>query len=348
MSLSSYFNKKTAQRKVGTNLSTVKPETTAEKSEVSIKAPEATEKKGTSTNNIAKSTDKKGEDRDRGGIKFDFKIDSSDQKKSEQKSSPFTFGFELDDTNAKTKTRRKRNRRKMKKQNESTTKTDDSDSDGDDEVSLTAMHAFLESAEALALDNSNRPQKCIWSATKLETSTTPQQVRLQETKESNDKTPQTKSKAKAHSIRTPPGFTSNTNKTKGDTDTAIGTLSQHTIKESTTPKKSASTSGMEVSSESKAPGKKKKKKKKPVSSQRQAQLEALEEKRTVQSSTSKKVIKQERTLQFNTSDKGRAMVNHGSLAVHKERSKEKNDDHEDASNAFSFGFTFDSLLKDYL
>lgn len=59
----------------------------------------------------------------------------------------------------------------------------------------------------------------------------------------------------------------------------------------------------------------------------------------------------ERILQFRSSDKGRAMVNRGSLAVRKEisrdRMKEPNDLEED-NNAFSFGFTFDSLLKDYL
>ena len=57
---------------------------------------------------------------------------------------------------------------------------------------------------------------------------------------------------------------------------------------------------------------------------------------------------QERKLQFRTSDKGRAMVNRDSLAVHQERSKGKNKEQAEDHNAFSFGFSFDSLLKDYL
>lgn len=58
-------------------------------------------------------------------------------------------------------------------------------------------------------------------------------------------------------------------------------------------------------------------------------------------------IPEERTMQFNTADKGHAMVNHSSLAVRRERTEERIDDPDD-HNAFSFGFSFESLLKDYL
>lgn len=56
-------------------------------------------------------------------------------------------------------------------------------------------------------------------------------------------------------------------------------------------------------------------------------------------------VEKDRSLRFNPADKGRAMVNHGSLAVRNERIEEKGDK---TADAFSFGFTFDSLLKDYL
>lgn len=58
-------------------------------------------------------------------------------------------------------------------------------------------------------------------------------------------------------------------------------------------------------------------------------------------------IVKERKLRFNPAEKRHAMVNHHSLAVRNERMEEKVEKGGD-NNAFSFGFTFDSLLKDYL
>mmetsp|Transcript_13392 Transcript_13392/g.25139 ORF Transcript_13392/g.25139 Transcript_13392/m.25139 type:complete len:306 (+) Transcript_13392:168-1085(+) len=60
-----------------------------------------------------------------------------------------------------------------------------------------------------------------------------------------------------------------------------------------------------------------------------------------------KTVAKERKLKFNPSEKGHAMVNHSSLAVRNERIEDKVGKAADY-NAFSFGFTFDSLLKDYL
>lgn len=60
-----------------------------------------------------------------------------------------------------------------------------------------------------------------------------------------------------------------------------------------------------------------------------------------------KTVAKERKLKFNPSEKGHAMVNHSSLAVRNERIEDKVGKSVDY-NAFSFGFTFDSLLKDYL
>jgi hypothetical protein len=42
------------------------------------------------------------------------------------------------------------------------------------------------------------------------------------------------------------------------------------------------------------------------------------------------------------------MVNHFSLAVRHERNEDRGEENPEDHNAFSFGFTFDSLLKDYL
>lgn len=67
-----------------------------------------------------------------------------------------------------------------------------------------------------------------------------------------------------------------------------------------------------------------------------------------------KTTTQDRTLQFNSSDKGKAMVNHGSIAVYREKTKllkqqQQNHDEKDKilqkeSNPFSFGFHFNSIL----
>ena len=92
--------------------------------------------------------------------------------------------------------------------------------------------------------------------------------------------------------------------------------------------------------------------------QRQAQLNAIQEKEVASSNSMKQHrMLQDRKLQFNSSNKGRAMVNHGSLAVHKEKSKilkrqqqeeqnhQKNEEEQGGgSSPFSFGFNFSTLL----
>lgn len=108
----------------------------------------------------------------------------------------------------------------------------------------------------------------------------------------------------------------------------------------------------------------KKAKKKPTSIQRQAQLNSIHEKQSLTPKNSKRRTKKdEKVLKFNSSDKGKAMVNHGSLAVHKEKSKMlkrkqltqidcdvgKGGDDEamvqgEISSPFSFGFNFGTLL----
>ena len=77
----------------------------------------------------------------------------------------------------------------------------------------------------------------------------------------------------------------------------------------------------------------------------QTQFRSFQQNSTLQNEP--KPIPDERKLQFNTADKGRAMVNHSSLAVRREKTDATIDDPDD-HNAFSFGFSFESLLKDYL
>ena len=101
--------------------------------------------------------------------------------------------------------------------------------------------------------------------------------------------------------------------------------------------------------------KKRKKSKKPLSIQRQAQLNLQHEKQSLSKHRKSKKKAQDRILQFNSADRGKAMVNHGSLAVHREKTKllkqqqQRNNDEKDRnlqkeSNPFSFGFHFNSLL----
>lgn len=97
-----------------------------------------------------------------------------------------------------------------------------------------------------------------------------------------------------------------------------------------------------------------KKSKKTPSIQRQAQLKSIEEKKSLNIHKKSKTTTQDRTLQFNSSDKGKAMVNHGSIAVYREKTKllkqqQQNHDEKDKilqkeSNPFSFGFHFNSIL----
>eukprot|EP00979_Chaetoceros_neogracilis_P008296 scaffold1851_cov252-Chaetoceros_neogracile.AAC.4 len=89
-------------------------------------------------------------------------------------------------------------------------------------------------------------------------------------------------------------------------------------------------------------------KKNASSSQHLTQLQSFEQNAALlQTTTLGMGMAEERKLKFNTADKGRAMVNHSSLAVRKERTEARGEDPDD-HNAFSFGFSFDSLLKDYL
>ena len=105
-----------------------------------------------------------------------------------------------------------------------------------------------------------------------------------------------------------------------------------------------------------AASRKSKKGKKQNLVQRQAQFKSIEERsiqRMAERSTINKSSIQDGKLQFDSSTKAKAMVNHGSLTVHKERHKlmkqhqvdtQSTEERQIESNPFSFGFHFNSLL----
>jgi len=292
---------------------------------------------------------------------------AQETKKEPESNSTFTFNF---DVGTPKKSKKKRPRKKKKKPekmsapsaqstsnqhqssvvgsvvgNTSFQHSGDSDDDDDEILEAQAMHSFVDSMESLSM---------------MDASLTP-----------------TKSKSaskKSLAIRTPPGFGKSTPLNilaQGNPLKSIGEQNQdqnmshdHDTKEEVISKASSAAAIRNIVR--RTPGKNllKKKKKKPLSSQRQAQLKALEEKRLAQTQPTSKMIsasadgknsgKESKKLQFNTSDKGRAMVNHGSLLVHRERNKpntkgklqeiESDLDDEDGSSPFSFGFNFNSLL----
>jgi hypothetical protein len=95
----------------------------------------------------------------------------------------------------------------------------------------------------------------------------------------------------------------------------------------------------------KTPGKKTSKKNKKTSVARQMQLDELNQRKN------EKIIRpkqQEMKLQFNAVTKSKAMVNRGSLAVHREKTKHVGKQEEQPVqevNPFSFGFNFNTLLN---
>lgn len=96
----------------------------------------------------------------------------------------------------------------------------------------------------------------------------------------------------------------------------------------------------------KTPGKKKSKENKKLSVARQMQLHELDQRRKNERTIRPK--QQEMKIQFNTVTKGKAMVNRGSLAVHREKSKQVGRQAEQSVqevNPFSFGFNFSTLLN---
>lgn len=96
----------------------------------------------------------------------------------------------------------------------------------------------------------------------------------------------------------------------------------------------------------KTPGKKKSKKNKKVSVARQMQLDELGQRKNEKNIQTKQ---QEMKLQFNAITKSKAMVNRGSLAVHREKTKQVGKQVEQPApevNPFSFGFNFNTLLPD--
>lgn len=330
MSLASHFKKKSLQRKATlTNLLCINEES-GEKSQVSFRAatskiekPEAPVVETSTTSN-----EKNGEET----LSFQCPLESSEKSKhqsnscTEEEQSPFAFDFfDLkDDANGNHKTSKKKKKRKKKKRNGNL--SDDFDKvgrqpmlpveDAESKISRTGQSEHSKKSSRFNVNDSSTPQKNQFGPGEL-----------QGIEESNIQTPNLKSEF-AKTIRTPPGFSSNTMKIKQGASCIVGNRGGSTL--SRQIDKLRETSGERMLEEA------------PLSAQHQSQS---------QLETSAIPSQQERKLQFRASDKGRAMVNHGSLAVrkeiHRERTKDSSETSED-NNAFSFGFTFDSLLKDYL
>ena len=361
MSLASHFTKKTSKRKEPRiNLLIVDKQST-EKSKVSINKP--IKKKIESQDARTDASETRNEEK-AGPFSFNFHITSSSNEKDnkESKSAPFVFDFHLEGSDgSKIKNRKRRNRHKKKKKKKI---ADDSETDGYIETAaVKAMHMSTESSGAVGPLGQQGTEK--ESFINIDKSLTPKRVGLEsktfQEVESKGKAT-TKQSKRAFAIRTPPGFTSlgnvkglanytGTNNTVTAQAFKAGSNSReeyiqakdreertiYNVKQNTTMKFNTSDRGRAIVNKNSLA----------VHLKKNKQNSIVSCKDNLFSFGFGDDTKQNAHIKFNTSDSGRAMVNHTSLAVHKEKSKEKSID-VDEHNAFSFGFSFDSLLKDYL
>ena len=253
------------------------------------------------------------------------------------KGNGFSFDFALDPSKAsrnRKRRERKKIHRKLKKEQELALKKEEEnkatydDSEGDSlEDHMMAMHSFIESVEE-----------------------------LKESEYSTDNVPELErnqiKEIKNH-IAPPPGFQCQNNdddrfRCRSETESGIINPSKKTLNNkevgSQINVKGGSTVGLRVSASRRTPGKRQKSKK-PMSTQQKARIQVMKDKNVV--NMKRKV---ESTIKFNSADKGKAMVNRGSVAVHKEKnrfpSKQVAESEKNEVNAFSFGFNFNNILSD--
>ena len=253
----------------------------------------------------------------------------------------FSFDFALDSSETKNRKRRERKKRqkKLKKEKELALekKVEEKKNTYDDskedslEDSMKAMNSFIESVEELK-ENEYNPRNKVKILNLQETNhiTPPPGFQCQHTDDDRFRCG-SESESK---IINPSTGTDRTNRKEGID-------SKHNIRV-------ASTAGVRVSTSTcrRTPGKRQKPNKS-MSVQQKARIQLMEEKSFTH--IKRATGKSDSIIKFNIADKGKAMVNRGSVAVHKEKnrfqSKQVESDINEV-NAFSFGFNFNNILSD--
>ncbi len=226
---------------------------------------------------------------------------------------------------------------------------EDDDDDDSDELNFEAMQSFVQSSKIFNHDTSSSKEKQIIHKESKSPKTKNKNNYPKEIIKNHDNDNKDRIQAKTEITNSKQPKTNNNSK-------------QNTLSNSNDNHNSTSTNAVAAVAAAVAASKrnntKKNKKPKTQSIQLQAQLQALQEKqlKSIKVQQRQKPSIPDRTLKFN-SDKGKAMINRGSLAVHREKSKlmkqhqqqqqEKGVDIGESQkqcNPFSFGFHFNSLL----
>jgi hypothetical protein len=321
MSLSSYFTKKSSQRKTRSiNLSFVSPET-GEKHPISLRPKKSSigTAKATSEETKSSSTSTKDRPGSSGPVGSESQIPPIEKN-------TFTFGFILDedDIPKSSKAKKRRNRGKKKNKNEKgplLNAQNDSDLANTNIQQQTGLlshetgtdHCTKEDTKESTAESHNLEVV----PPSISSSICDENIPMMSSHQPSEKVSESfnlNQNNNRNVIRTPPGFRKLP-------------LKQRPQQTSQLLPKSHTQSGTAITTP------------------KAIIHPSLHE--TIPSKIHDRSKSKERKLRFNPSEKGHAMVNHYSLAIRNERIEEKVGTTGD-SNAFSFGFTFDSLLKDYL